>query len=70
MNVLGDRSFLFFSLILAILGSALLISDQAMGSCATVGLTLLGMSLAIGIKSIIDLYSKLIGVSSLYDDSL
>ena len=39
-----------------------------MGPLATIGFTILGMSLVIGVKSIIDLYAKLIGVSSLLDD--
>lgn len=52
-------------MILAIFGSSLLIKYQAIGPLTTIGLTLLAISLVIGVKSIIDLYAKLIGVSSL-----
>ena len=64
---LSDRSYIFLALILATIGSIILINYQQMGPLATIGFTILGMSLAIGMKSIIDLYAKLIGVSSLFD---
>ena len=40
-----------------------------MGPLTTIGLTLLAISLVIGVKSIIDLYAKLIGVSSLLGEN-
>jgi len=39
-----------------------------MGPLATIGFSIQGTSLVIGVKSIIDLYAKLIGVSSLLDE--
>ena len=70
MPQLSDRSFIFISLLLAIVGSSLLINYKDVGPLTTIGLTVLGMSLVIGVKSIIDLYAKLIGVSSLLGETL
>lgn len=56
------------ALFMAILASSLLLTNQAMGAPMTVGLTLLGISLVIGVKSLVDMYAKLIGVSSLLDN--
>ena len=35
----------------------------------TIGLTLMAVSLVIGFKSLVDLYAKIIGVSSLLDSN-
>ena len=67
MPSFSDRSFLFISLLLAIIGSVMLINYSSMGPIATIGFTIFAMSLVIGVKSIIDLYVKLIGISSLLD---
>ena len=67
MPSFSDRSFLFISLLLAIIGSVMLINYSSMGPLATIGFTIFAMSLVIGVKSIIDLYVKLIGISSLLD---
>ena len=48
----------------------MLINYQQMGPLATVGFTIFAMSLVIGVKSIIDLYVKVIGISSLLDTQL
>ena len=66
----SDRSYIFVSLCLAIIGSIMLINYQQMGPLATVGFTIFAMSLVIGVKSIIDLYVKIIGISSLLDTQL
>ena len=58
------------ALLLAIAGSALLVHYQGIGAITTIGLTTIGISLVIGIKSIVDLYAKLIGVTSVLGDSL
>ena len=56
------------ALLLAIAGSALLVHYQGIGAITTIGLTTMGISLVIGIKSIVDLYAKLIGVTSVLGD--
>ena len=38
-----------------------------MGPLSTIGFTLLAISLVIGAKSIVDLYAKIVGISSLLD---
>ena len=65
---MSDRSYIFIALLMAILGSALLINHQAIGPQTTIGLTVLAIGLVIGIKSIVDLYTKIVGVSSLLDN--
>ena len=66
----SDRSYIFVSLCLAIISSIMLINYQQMGPLATVGFTIFAMSSVIGVKSIIDLYVKIIGISSLLDTQL
>ena len=67
---LSDRSFIFVALLLSIIGSAMLVNYQGVGAVTTIGLTILGISLVIGVKSIIDLYAKIIGVSSILGDNI
>ena len=69
MPQLSDRSFVFISLLMAIAGSAMLVHYQGMGPLTTIGLTLLAISLVIGVKAIVDLYAKLIGVSSILGET-
>ena len=64
---ISDRSFIFVSLLLGIIASAMLISFQTVGTLSTIGFTILAISLVIGAKSIVDLYAKIVGVSSLLD---
>ena len=40
-----------------------------MGPLQSIGFTVLAIGLVIGVKSIVDLYAKLIGVSSLLTDA-
>ena len=47
----------------------MLVHYQGIGAVTTIGLTILGISLVIGVKSIIDLYAKIIGVSSVLGDA-
>jgi len=47
----------------------MLVHYQGIGAVTTIALTILGISLVIGIKSIIDLYAKIIGVSSILGDA-
>lgn len=65
---LSDRSFIFMSLVLGIVGSALLINFQTMGAISSLAFIILAISLVIGIKSTMDLYAKIVGVSSLLDE--
>ena len=63
LHEIGDRSFLFVSLIMGILGCSLLIKNQSLSLGTTIGLSLMGISLMIGMKSIYSLYTKIIGVA-------
>lgn len=47
----------------------MLVHYQGIGAVTTIGLTILGISLVIGVKSVIDLYAKIIGVSSVLGDA-
>jgi len=47
----------------------MLVHYQGVGAVTTVGLTIVGISLVIGVKSLIDLYAKLIGISSVLGDA-
>lgn len=62
---LSDRSFVFMSLTFGVVGSALLLNFQTMGAVSTLAFVILAVSLVIGIKSTVDLYAKIVGVSSL-----
>ena len=65
---ISDRSFIFLALLFGIIGSSLLINFQTMGTVSTLGFTILAISLVIGVKSVVDLYAKIIGVSSLLEE--
>jgi hypothetical protein len=61
----GDRSYLLVSLIMAVMGSSVLLLYNDHGVGMALGLCATGVSLAIGFKALYDLFAKLVGVPDL-----
>ena len=60
---ISDRSFIFISLIFGLIGCLLLLRFNEVNIGASIGFSLVAMSLVIGIKSVLSMYSKIVGVA-------
>ena len=60
---ISDRSFIFVSLIFGILGCLLLFRFNGLDLGTSIGFSLIGISLIIGIKSVLSMYTKIVGVA-------
>ena len=60
---ISDRSFIFVSIILGFFGCSMLLCFKEIDLVATIGFSLIGISLVIGIKSLASMYTKIVGVA-------
>ena len=60
---ISDRSFIFVSIILGFFGCTMLLCFKEIDLVATIGFSLIGISLVIGIKSLASMYTKIVGVA-------
>lgn len=60
---ISDRSFIFISLIFGICGCLLLFKFNQLDIGATVGFSLIGISLVIGFKSVLSMHTKIVGIA-------
>ena len=63
LPLISDRSFIFVSIILGFSGCAMLLRSHEINLLSTVGFSLIGISLVIGIKSLASMYTKIVGVA-------
>ena len=63
LPLISDRSFIFVSIILGFSGCAMLLRSHGINLLSTVGFSLIGISLVIGIKSLASMYTKIVGVA-------